>query len=275
MQHFRLRYLTNDVELFPGEFVIGRSEDCQLSIDDAMVSRRHAMLRVTPQGVTLVDLGSRNGLALNGKRVQQDTLLADGDRIMVGKHELVLRVQDSESKRNTTNLARTLGAIDIRQLELESGSPAEEPSTKELSRIVASFATLAKLAEKTLAMGRAEEAERLVASSFSDFMGEVRKGTAVTAEQLEPFDTLALRLSGELSKASWVEWILEVHRASGVMLSGPTVEALLALGPRLKHLSRDVILDFVQAATEQPLNANERFRLHRLDGLARRLSTSR
>jgi hypothetical protein len=106
-------------------------------------------------------------------------------------------------------------------------------------------------------------------------MTEVRKGAPVVAEQLEPFDELALKLSSELAKASWVEWMLELHRASGVTLSGPAVEALLALGPRLKHLSRNVILDYVQAAMERPLNANERFRLQRLEGLARRLSTAR
>ena len=46
MQQFRLRYRAHDIELLPGEFVIGRSEDCQLSLDDAMISRRHALLRV-------------------------------------------------------------------------------------------------------------------------------------------------------------------------------------------------------------------------------------
>jgi hypothetical protein len=233
------------------------------------------MLRVTPQGVTLVDLGSRNGVSLNGARIQRDTLMQDGDRILLGRHELVLRIQDSEAKRNASNVARTLGAIDIQQLHLESTRAVESPSAKELPRIFGSFRTLAKLAEKALAMGRAEEAERLVSACFSDLMTEVRKGAPVVAEQLEPFDELALKLSSELAKASWVEWMLELHRASGVTLSGPAVEALLALGPRLKHLSRNVILDYVQAAMERPLNANERFRLQRLEGLARRLSTAR
>jgi hypothetical protein len=275
MQHFRLRYLTNDVELFPGEFVIGRSEECQLSIDDAMISRRHVLLRVTASDVTLVDLGSRNGVTLNGTRVREDTPLRDGDRILIGKHELVLRAQDSVSRRNSSVLARTLGAIDLRQLELESGRPLEGQAAKELTRVFASFGTLAKLSDKALAMGRLEEAERLVSACFSDLMTEVRKGAAVTAEQLEPFDAMAMKLAGELSKASWVEWMLEVHRSSGVMLSGAVVESLLALGPRLKHLSRSVILDYVDAAMKQPLNPNERFRLQRLEGLARRMATTR
>jgi hypothetical protein len=276
MQHFRLRYLAHDVELFPGEFVIGRSEDCQLSIDDAMVSRRHALLRVTPSNVTLVDLGSRNGVSLNGTRIKQDTALSHGDRIAIGKHELALSVVDAHSKRNTTNLARTLGAIDIRDLELESARPAEPTSGKELARIIGSFNTLSKLADKAFALGRAEEAERLLVACFSDLIAEVQKGTVCTSEQLEPFAVYALRLSTELSKASWVEWMLEVHRLAGLMLPGPAVEGLLTLGPKLKHLSRTLILDYVTALSEQTsLTANERFRLHRLEGLAKRLSSTR
>ena len=270
MQHFRLRYLAHDVELFPGEFVIGRSEECQLSIDDAMVSRRHALLRVTPTSVTLVDLGSRNGVNLNGTRIKQEADLSHGDRIAIGKHELSLTVVDSHSKRNTTNLARTLGAIDIRDLELESARPPEPTTGREIGRIIGSFNTLSKLADKAFALGRAEEAERLLVACFSDLIAEVRKGSTCTPEQLEPFAVYALRLSTELSKASWVEWMLEVYRVAGLMLPGPAVEGLLMLGPKLKHLSRTLILDYVTALSEQAsLTANERFRF------AKRLSTSR
>ena len=277
MQHFRLRYLAHDVELFPGEFVIGRSEECQLSIDDAMVSRRHALLRVTPTSVTLVDLGSRNGVNLNGTRIKQEADLSHGDRIAIGKHELSLTVVDSHSKRNTTNLARTLGAIDIRDLDLESARPPEPPTSgREIGRIIGAFNTLSKLADKAFALGRAEEAERLLVACFSDLIAELRKGSTCTPEQLEPFAVYSLRLSTELSKASWVEWMLEVYRVAGLMLPGPAVEGLLMLGPKLKHLSRTLILDYVTALSEQAsLTANERFRLHRLEGLAKRLSTTR
>ena len=92
MQHFRLRYRAHDIELPPGEFVIGRSEECQLSIDDAMVSRRHAVFRLGTESVTLKDLGSRNGVSINGERMKGDRVLLDGDRISIGKHELLFCV---------------------------------------------------------------------------------------------------------------------------------------------------------------------------------------
>ena len=65
----RLRYLVHDLEVPPGEFVIGRSPDCQLSLDDPLVSRRHAILVVQADAVYVEDLASRNGVLVNGKRV--------------------------------------------------------------------------------------------------------------------------------------------------------------------------------------------------------------
>ena len=49
---FRLRYLHHDLELSEGQFAVGRSAGCQLSLDDPLVSRRHALLVVSHEGVT-------------------------------------------------------------------------------------------------------------------------------------------------------------------------------------------------------------------------------
>ena len=48
MKH-SLRYNDHDIDLPPGEFVIGRAANCQLSLDDPLVSRNHATLTVTPK----------------------------------------------------------------------------------------------------------------------------------------------------------------------------------------------------------------------------------
>lgn len=51
---------------------IGRGTDNDLVIDDLVVSRRHAELRVQPDGVyAIVDLGSHNGTFLNGQPIEQ------------------------------------------------------------------------------------------------------------------------------------------------------------------------------------------------------------
>jgi hypothetical protein len=63
--------------------VIGRSSECDLTIDDANVSRRHAEVRRIGDGYSLVDLGSTNGTEVNGQRIQE-TALMNGDVIAVG-----------------------------------------------------------------------------------------------------------------------------------------------------------------------------------------------
>ncbi|MFD6432016.1 FHA domain-containing protein [Streptomyces venezuelae] len=64
--------------------VVGRTGDIVLDVHD--VSRRHAELRRGPDGVWIVDLGSRNGTTVNGRRVPAPTpvLLAHGDTLGFG-----------------------------------------------------------------------------------------------------------------------------------------------------------------------------------------------
>ena len=68
--------------------VIGRSRECDVQIADPNVSRQHAELRREGGGYVIVDLGSTNGIEVNGRRVKRATLDA-GDRISLGQTELV------------------------------------------------------------------------------------------------------------------------------------------------------------------------------------------
>ena len=68
-------------------FVIGRSRECDLVLDDPNVSRRHAELRREDGGWAVVDLGSTNGIKLNGKR-SRGGRLNPGDEITLGLSRL-------------------------------------------------------------------------------------------------------------------------------------------------------------------------------------------
>ena len=68
--------------------MLGRSKDCDVQVEDANVSRRHAELRREGSAWWLVDLASTNGTQLNGKRVQR-VKLSDGDTITLGDTKLV------------------------------------------------------------------------------------------------------------------------------------------------------------------------------------------
>ena len=67
-----------------GPWIIGRSPECDLLIDDETVSRRHAELRWTPQGYTVRDLDSTNGCRVNNTRVSV-ALLRPGDELLLAE----------------------------------------------------------------------------------------------------------------------------------------------------------------------------------------------
>lgn len=71
------------------EWSLGRSQDCELVIDDANVSRRHALIRKDWSGYLLEDLGSKNGIVLNEKRVERTRRLKSEDELQIGPIKLV------------------------------------------------------------------------------------------------------------------------------------------------------------------------------------------
>jgi Protein of unknown function (DUF3662)/FHA domain len=68
--------------------VIGRSREADVRLSDVNVSRRHAELRQEGTAYWIVDLGSTNGLEVNGEQVDRKRL-RDGDRITLGSTEVV------------------------------------------------------------------------------------------------------------------------------------------------------------------------------------------
>ncbi len=76
----------------PGGATIGRSRDCDVVIEDAGISRRHAEIRPGPAGWTVADLGSTNGVLVNGRPVDVARALQPGDRVELGSTELVFEL---------------------------------------------------------------------------------------------------------------------------------------------------------------------------------------
>jgi len=65
------------------ELLIGRDETCQVIIQDRQVSRYHARISVTADGVMAEDLASKNGTYRNGIRLEEPVILQDGDMLQV------------------------------------------------------------------------------------------------------------------------------------------------------------------------------------------------
>jgi hypothetical protein len=76
----------------PGGGTIGRSRECDIVLDDAGASRRHAEIRPDPAGWALRDLASTNGVRVNGRAIHGVQPLRQGDRVEIGSTEIVFEL---------------------------------------------------------------------------------------------------------------------------------------------------------------------------------------
>ena len=111
-------------------WAIGRGDGCPVLLESRSVSRLHALIQRKDSGdFQLVDLGSRNGSFVNGRRVSIPVALSDSDRLVFGDQELRFRSRASASgavslpsadSRNApttalhTNRLTTILVVDIR-----------------------------------------------------------------------------------------------------------------------------------------------------------------
>src|SRR5437899_981069 len=95
LPQYALRFLSGvlegrDVALSTNAaLVIGRTDEADLAIADQKLSRRHACITTTAEGVAIEDLGSRNGTFVNSQRIQK-ARLKPGDRILIGSSTMRL-----------------------------------------------------------------------------------------------------------------------------------------------------------------------------------------
>jgi ABC transport system ATP-binding/permease protein len=80
-----VRYQGESVELIPlkADLVFGRGDEVDIDLNDQSVSRRHAKIELGPDGFRLVDLRSKTGSFVNGRRFEEHDLVI-GDQIQLG-----------------------------------------------------------------------------------------------------------------------------------------------------------------------------------------------
>ncbi|MEP0203707.1 MAG: FHA domain-containing protein [Halioglobus sp.] len=118
--------------MLEGETIVGRSADCGLTIDDAKVSRNHAVIKVEAKKVMIEDLGSSNGTRVNGLRIEKPTQAYGGDEISFEKHSFKLETQGSDEDLDATVVEMDdATVVDIPEPEpAPSTAPPSEPAAE-------------------------------------------------------------------------------------------------------------------------------------------------
>lgn len=79
------------------EITIGRQEGNTIRLTERNVSRRHARLLRSNGAVVVEDLGSYNGIRLNGEKVAGRSSVADGDLIQIGDYDLAIQREGQDA----------------------------------------------------------------------------------------------------------------------------------------------------------------------------------
>jgi hypothetical protein len=237
---FRLRFLLQEFDLVGPETLIGRSPDCHITIEDPLVSREHARIRVLDSGeAVLVDLGSRNGLRVNGRPVpsRSEQRLIDGDRIRLGTQELVFtNVKAREAPVRPTGFMRMCSACNTPYPEGAAVCPhcgaatADDEDT--MSGIAVeprrswTFHLLGEVIERALATRRATEAERLLRRASREIDERLAAGDKLDIANVTLIAGFAVRLAALASNSEWVAWALTLHSRQSLMVSASFLDAL-------------------------------------------------
>lgn len=282
---FRLRYQQHNLELPPGQFLIGRSTECQLSLDDPLVSRKHARLLVTEDGVYLEDLGSRNGVLVNGTRTTGRTKCTDGDRITVGSQEMLLvdamRVS-TRGRSHTSPFVTEVGAMTMTSLPSPTTElPAVQvpatlankdapPVEDEMQKRLDALNVLSGLADKSFAMGRAEDAERILQQVLNGILEGARERKIPTPELAEAAARSASKLANATGKGQWIDYVFELYTLTARLLPANVVDDLYQV-LRKAPVNLTTLRGYLAALRRHSADYGpaDRFLLQRAEGLER------
>lgn len=269
---FRLRYLQHDLELSEGTFAVGRNASCQLSLDDPLVSRRHALFEVTPNGVTVEDLESRNGVLVNGQRIEARIRLSVGDRILIGSQELTLL-----AARDAQAVGGGVGKMTLPKMRVNTPSSSfraqgvENDPEPSMVRRADQFKLLSGVAEKALAMGRAGEAERLLASALADVIEATRANRPLPPTLVDQAAKFSAKLATATGKGGWADYVVELYQAQKRPCPAGVIDELYNAMRKVTAVDMNRLRAYI-AMLRQNLHRYgpaERFLFQRIEGLER------
>jgi pSer/pThr/pTyr-binding forkhead associated (FHA) protein len=200
---------TTRQEIGETDIVIGRDPNCDLFFVNQRLSRRHARFEPVPEGVRLVDLGSRNGVWVNEKKIDQH-LLAPGDTIRLGGLRIVFEEEGAVPRPeregvDTTVLegvdatvalsGRALATIAVRpaQPAQEEASPGQEMDSESPDRTVVHSRPPDDLGhDDRTVMLRDSDSTRVPDSTATVILGA---GGAATSEQPATLTTPSIDVS--------------------------------------------------------------------------------
>jgi len=239
-------------DLVEGTYQIGRDKNIEFCLPHKTVSRKHAQIEVDSTGekIFLVDLGSRNGTAVNEKRIKGRTPVGLGDRIMFGQTEFKLS-SDIKTVNSKPSFPRTTlsGEEPLKSVFL-SINEALKPLPKKVSELPDLLPTIFDMAkllvlaepkevmlERSLqAISKIIPAERLMVLFVSEDQEDVYTAASILPEGSSPGKlTLSKTIINEI-----------ITNKNAIVITDPTND------PRFAE-QQSIILSEMKSAMAVPL----------------------
>ncbi|MCK9461887.1 MAG: FHA domain-containing protein [Proteobacteria bacterium] len=291
MKKYRLIYQSSNIEAPEGTFDIGRSNECNLILDDPSVSRVHATIVNENELLFLEDRGSRNGCIVNGNRISGRVQLFDGDRITIG-HQSIRVVALGK----VANADRTLGLVTcaacgswIANNEMncpQCGAPRsstggdpkatfrvdpiQSPRRKsDLHKTQQPQFMVAALLQKAISMERFEEAEKLLANLMESAIKREQRGDKMEEREIEDVTRSTIAIAEATRNPKHVSNLFAFHHARGKLMPRETIEALYGLVRKVGYRSCPEMSRYLAflATKATSFSPGEKFVHRRLEGL--------
>jgi pSer/pThr/pTyr-binding forkhead associated (FHA) protein len=250
--------------LADGSVLIGRSHECELLLEDPLVSRLHARVRVEADRVGIEDLHSTNGIYLRGDRVTQFALLRDGDRAQIGSQEIAFFSYAEEPAPDSGVTQREL--LEPASTTAQAGPPTSAvPTTARAPALT----MLGNLARRFAREGRAEEGAALLMPHLRRILRGASSGLEVPQALSDQADTYAMDVAVWTADATWLDYIVELHIATKTLMTHSAILALQRAERWLGAIDRGLLQYYIEtcSARATPLDEDEQLRLRLLERL--------
>ncbi len=221
--------------LVTGNCSLGRVIGNDIVLVDDRVSRRHATIHAQGElEFWLIDLGSRNGTYLNGRRISQPTRLRDGDRLHIGPFALTFRQPVEATTTRTAPLPAEQTQMDLRSSScwlllcdiVGSSVLAREKSKEELAVLVGTW------------FGRCKEVLEDHGGVINKYLGDGLLAYWLSRAEVVPHVVQALRDLQRLQEEARPVFRLILHHGEVLLGGMPSSGEESLSGPEVNFVFR-------------------------------------
>ncbi|MCP4199015.1 MAG: FHA domain-containing protein [Proteobacteria bacterium] len=291
---YRINYQNTSIEAPNGEFLVGRSAECNLVFDDPSVSRIHAAIIYENGKLYAEDKGSRNGIKVNSVPAPGRTELGEGDEISVGHQRISIHaVQPVKEADKTVGLkacpscgtwfpyeadtcpkcgTKEDGSSPRVDATMDGGPPPVLPYTKgDTIAVQQPIPIRASLALKAIHVSKLDEAERLIADAVDLALKKQHSGTVISDDDFNAIVDVIMKLANASKSPAQVSLLFSFHSVVGRLMTRDLVEELYQLVRAVGYRACPELSRYLSslASRAQSFSPGEKFVFKRLEGLVK------